>query len=222
MTQLLVPFSFLGIDAAIYLVSAIIGFAVAYYAFRLHSFSENRSHYYLYMGFTAISIGLLLLSVATFYAFINLKVLCTQECYANMLDPAFDIWDFGYWLYYLASIIAYGFFALMYMPKRKERKLFFILPVWFVAFPYFHLLSFFMVSYVVFRSFISYRTNKSLKSMLVFAAFLAIGIFHLLSLLNIFGKAVYVIAHIILLLGFLSLLAVLLKINKSQRVVKKR
>jgi hypothetical protein len=32
----------------------------------------------------------------------------------------------------------------------------------------------------------------------------------------VFGKIVYVIAHIILLLGFLALLAVLVKINKKK------
>ncbi len=215
MANLLIPYSFLGFDALIYLLSAAIGLVVAYYAFRVYSFTENKSHAYLHMGFVALGLGFLILSIATSYAFINLKVFCQQpqECYANMLDPAFDLWDMGYWIYYIASIIGYGFFALMYLP-RLRKKLFFILPVWYVAFPYFHLLSFFIISYVVFRSLVGYLNSRTANSLLVFTAFLFIGIFHLLSLLNIFGKAVYVIAHIILLLGFLSLLAVLLKINK--------
>jgi hypothetical protein len=215
--DLLIPFSFIGFDAVIYLISALIGFMVAYYAYKVYDITSNTSHFFLYIGFTILSMGLLVLSMASFYNFINLRVFCTESCYAGLFDQAFDIRDFGYWIYYASSAVAYLFFVLMYMPLPKAKKLpfFAILPFWYIIFPYFHLLSFFLIVFVIFRSLTSYLSNRSLNSLLITLAFTCMGIFHAMLFLNLFGKIIYVIAHFILLFGFASLLIVLIRINKA-------
>ena len=213
------PYSFLGFDSGIYLIAAIIGFVLAYYAFRTHELTSDRSHFYLYMGFAILSMGLLILSMTSFYTFINYKVLCAtpQTCYTAVFDSALDMRDFGYWIYYVASLVAYCLFALMYLPKFKEKVPAFSILIWWVAMPYFHLLSFFIISYVIFRSLVSYISSRKTNSLLVSLAFLFMGIFHILLLLTPYGKLLYVAAHFILLIGFISLLAVLVRVNKKKR-----
>ena len=214
------PYSFLGFDSGIYLAAAIIGFVLAYYAFRTHEFTSNKSHFYLYMGCAILSMGLLILSMTSFYTFVNYKVLCgtPEACYTAVFDSTLDIRDFGYWIYYISSLIAYCLFALMYLPRFKEKLPAFSILFWWAAFPYFHLLSFFIISYVIFRSLISYISSRNYSSFLVFITFLFMGIFHILLLLAPYGKLLYAGAHIILLIGFISLLAVLFRIKRKKGV----
>lgn len=216
------PYSFLGFDSGIYLVAAIIGFILAYYAFRTHQMTSNKSHFYLYLGFAILSMGLMILSMTSFYTFINYKVLCAtpEACYTAVFDSTLDIRDFGYWIYYISSVVAYCLFALMYIPKFKEKLPAFSILFWWAAFPYFHLLSFFIISYVIFRSMINYVTRRNSSSLLVFLTFLFMGIFHVLLLLAPYGKIIYAGAHIILLIGFISLLAVLIRINRKRGIFR--
>jgi len=209
-----VPYSFWGFDAGIYLISAIIGFVVAYFAFKAYDITEHRSHFYLYLGFVLLSMGFLVLSLSSFYGVLNVKMTCTEACYNRIFDPDFEIRDLGYWIYYLASVVAYGLFALMYFPETG-RMSFFILPVWYVFFPFFHLLSFFLISYVIFRSIIGHLHTRNTNSLLIMVAFISMGAFHVLLFLVSFSKIMYVIAHFILLFGFLSLFSVLYRINKK-------
>ena len=212
------PYSFLGFDSGIYLIAAIIGFVLAYYAFRTHQMTSNKPHFYLYMGFAILSMGLLILSMTSFYTFINYKVLCgtPEACYKVVFDSTLDMRDFGYWIYYVASVVAYCLFALMYFPKFKEKLPVFSILIWWAAMPYFHLLSFFIISYVIFRTLVSYVESRKTNSLLIFITFLFMGIFHILLLLTPYGKVLYVAAHFILLIGFIALLAVLVRINRKR------
>lgn len=215
------PYSFLGFDSCIYLVAAVIGFILAYYAFRTHELTSNKPHFYLYLGFAILSMGLLILSMTSFYTFVNYKVLCDtpENCYRIVFDSTFDIRDFGYWIYFIASLVAYCLFALMYIPKLREKVPVFCAILWWAAFPYFHLLSFFIISYVIFRSMVNYLKGRKANAFLVFLTFLFMGIFHLLLLLTPYGKLLYVAAHFILLIGFLALLAVLLRVIRKRKLV---
>jgi hypothetical protein len=214
------PYSFLGFDSGIYLAAAIIGFVLAYYAFRTHEITSNKSHFYLYTGFAILSMGLLILSMTSFYTFINYKVLCTtpEACYTAVFDSTLDMRDFGYWLYFISSLVAYSLFAIMYLPRLKQRVPAFCALLWWAVFPYFHLLSFFIISYVIFRSLANYARSRDTNSLLVFLAFLFMGVFHILLLLTPYGKILYVSAHFILLIGFISLLAVLVRINRKKGI----
>ncbi|MBL7206427.1 MAG: hypothetical protein ISS36_02395 [Candidatus Aenigmarchaeota archaeon] len=225
MPQLLVPFSFIGFDAVIYLLASVIGFTVAFYALKMHNFTSNRSHFFLYLGFVVLSMGFFVLSISGFYTFFALRVSCIHNCYALLFDQSFDVIDFGYYIYYLSSLVAYGLFVLMYLPlhrKDYKQKMFSVAPLWFVMFPFFHMFSIFLIAYVVFRSWVGFLQAKNYNSLSVFAAFLSIGAFHTILLLNIFSKEIYVLAHFILVLGFLSLLTVLIRIIRKKPSILER
>jgi hypothetical protein len=210
MPSVLVPYSFLGFDTAIYLVAAAIGFMVAYNASKIYGVSGKRSHMLLCHGFTILSIGFLILAVAGAYTYANIHF-SGQSTELPLFAPAFDVYDMGYWIYYAASVVAYAMFIMMYMPgsAKTDRRLFFILPYWFVAFPFFQLISLLLIAYVAFRSAANYFDKKSRGSFFVAAAFGCMALFHLLLLFASFSKVIYAAAHALLIIGMLSLLMVL-------------
>jgi uncharacterized membrane protein len=90
-----------------------------------------------------------------------------------------------------------------------------MIPLWYTGFPYFNILSFFLLSYAIFNAILNFTSKKNLNSLLVMAAFSLIGLYHLLLFFTSFSKIIYVAAHLSLLLGFLSLLAMLMRVSRK-------
>ena len=208
-TDVLIPIRFYGFDSVMYFVSAIIGFLVSFYAFRLFELTEKKFHFFLYLGFTVISMGLLTIAITSGYVYMNYFL---SGQYIGT-DPYSSVDDFGYWIYYATSLIGYGILSMIYLPEKTK---FFplLIPVWYKGFPYFQIFAFFLLSYVVFRSAVNFARKKSLNTFLVFSAFGLIGLYHLLLFFTAFSKILYVLGHFSLLAGFLALLIVLLRVRK--------
>lgn len=214
--HVLVPYLFLGFDTVVYFIAAVIGFMIAYNASKVYEISSKRSHMYLSYGFTILSIGFLILAISSGYTYTTMKF-TNQVTELPLFNNVFDVYDMGYWIYYGASIVAYLMFIMMYLPgsAKDNKKLFFILPYWFIFFPYFHLISIFLISYVAFKSASNYFNKKSKGSFFVMCAFTCLALFHLLMLFASLEKIIYVFAHAFLILGALSLLMVLTRVSKK-------
>jgi hypothetical protein len=209
MAKVLIPVWFFGFDALFYIAALLIGLAVAFYAFKVYSITQKKQHFYLFMGFTILSIGFLSLIMTSLYIFIN------DPIFLTIYNTTFDIMDFGFIMYYLISVVAYSFFIMMYLPEEKKKvPMFSILPWWFVLFPFFHLLSVLMLAFVVFRSFINWNQKRTRSGFAVFAAFSGIGLFHLLSFFTFKYAMFYIVANVCLILGFLSLFVVLVRVSR--------
>lgn len=206
--EVLIPVRFYGFDSVTYTGAAIIGFFVSYFAFKLYSVTSKRAHNYLYLSFTLLSMGLLVLSIASWYNYFNYEIY--QRSY--LLDEYVYVDDFAFWIYYLCSSLAYLLLASMYFPEKRFPIMF--LPPWSRGFPYFNLLSLFILSYVIFRSLTNFFVYKNLNSFLVSLSFGLIGLYHLLLIFTSFSKLVYVAAHFSLGLGFLSLLIMLIRVSR--------
>ncbi len=207
-----IPLVFFGVDSAIYLVAAIIGFFVAYYAYRTYDLTHQRQHFYLTAGFIILSLGFLTLALSSLYGYLSLSAAAAGT---TIFDNAFDVHDFGYWIYYIASVIAYLCFAVMYLPQKAKVPTLaaFVVPLWFEAYPFFHLLSFVLIAFVVMRTSINFLLRKSTRSFLVAFAFGCFAIFHALLLLSALRGLIYVLAHGFLFLGTISLLLVLMQLR---------
>lgn len=207
--EILIPTRFYGFDSVTYTVAAVIGFLVSYYAFKMYSATSKRTHKYLYLSFTLLSMGLLVLSVASWYNYFNYEIYHGKY----LLDQYVAMDDFAYWIYYLCSILGYLLLASMYFPEKGFPLLF--LPVWSSGFPYFNVLSLFILSYAIFRSVANFFSKKNMNSFLVAASFSLIGLYHLLLVFTSFSRFIYVIAHVCLGLGFFSLLVMLAKVSRK-------
>lgn len=206
--NVIVPSWFFGFDSVMYFLSAIIAFLVSFYAFKLYNMTSKKSHFYLYSSFAILGMGLLIIGITTLF---TLFIANTTA----LADTSAWVDDFGFWIYYASSVFAYGLLAMMYLPEKLKFPI--LLPYWYNAFPYFQVLSFFLLSYVIFKSALNYTLNKNSNSLLVLAAFSLMGAYHLLSLFTSVNEFVYVLAQISLLSGFLMLLIMLMRVNKIGR-----
>lgn len=204
-----IPLRFLGFDSLMYLLSAFIGFLISYYAFKVYNITKKRSHFYLHLSFTILSIGLLILVLTTGYFYINYYVFKRFTAF----DEISYVDDFGYWVYYISSLVAYSLLAFTYL--SEDWKLPIMLPVWSKGFPYFHVTSFFILSYVIFKNAINYGIKKNKNAFLVTLGFTLMGSYHFLMFFAFVSKYIYVLADLSLLLGFMSLLMMLARVSKK-------
>ncbi|HLD57628.1 MAG TPA: hypothetical protein VJA47_04935 [archaeon] len=212
--DIVVPKWFFGFDSAIYIFVAIVGFLITYYSYKMYATTSKKQHLFLYWGFKIISIGFLLLAITRIYSYGIVLPTCTDECVLTTSGSAFTITDFGYWIYFAASLLAYLMFILTSMSEKIRLPIPFILPVWFAAFPYFHITSIFLLAFVIFNNILNFLRNKNMTTLLVLLAFIFIGIFHMSLVVIPINQTVYVFAHLFLLLGFLSFLFMLVKVLK--------
>ncbi len=210
MPNILIPHRFYGFDSVMYTLSALIGFLVSYYAFKLYTTTNKKSHFYLQIAFTILSIGLLTLGVTSGYAYLNYIII---ESPNPLLDQITYVDDFGYWIYYVSSLVGYSVLALMYVSEKS--RFFILLPPWQKGLPYFNILSFFILSYVIFRSIVNFVVKKKLNSFLVMTSFILIGAYQILLFLSSFSKLLYVAAHLSLITGFGCLLLMLIRVNRG-------
>lgn len=206
--NVLVPPWFFGFDSVMYLLSAAIGFLVSFHAFKLYNVTSKKSHFYLHASFAILGMGLLVLGVTTVFSI-------SFSSASLFADAISWVDDFGFWIYYASSLFAYGLLVMMYLPEKFRFPIF--LPLWNIGFPYFQVASIFLISYVIFKSASNYMLNRNSNALLVLAAFVLIGMYHLLSLFTSLDGIVYVFAQLSLLSGFVSLLIMLTRVNNVGR-----
>lgn len=229
--HLLIPAWFYGFDSAMYLISAIIGFFISFNSYKLYSITRKKPHFYLHLGFMLLSLGLLLLSLVSAFSYLTLEF-CRISCELNLFDVSFGGEDFGYLMYFGLSIIGYTLLASTHLPERSKIPSFILifillfsilliftgipeseLLIWYAYHQYFHLLSFLIVGYVLFRVFINFSESKDLNSLLVVLGFTGIITFHILHFFSYFTPWMYVFAHVSLIVGYLALLLMLIRVK---------
>lgn len=204
----LIPVWFYLITSVIYSSSAIIGFLVSYFAYRAYRMTKNKVHLILFLSFLILSSGLVVLFGTSAYIYTTLELYRGSSISLNLLNYQ------GFRTYYILSAIGYLLLILMYLPKKIMNKLFILyVPIWYASSFNFHLISIVLLLYVMIQSIINSVKKKNLDSYLVTLAFTCLLIFHLLLLLTTFSQSMYVTANVFLIIGFLSLLIMLIRVN---------
>ena len=230
--HLIIPVWFYGFDALMYFLSSIIGFLLSFYFYKIYSLSSEKRHMYLYLGFLLLSLGLLNLSISDTYSYIAFMN-CHKVCVLGIIDNAFSLEDFSYFAYFGLSLFAYTMFLFAYKVEKFKYSTILIplfigylllilltLPstesihLWQTYHEYFHLIAFLMTVFVAFRNVLNYTEKKNLNSFLVMISFSFISLFHLFHLFSFVSGWMYVFAHISMLIGFSSLLVMVLRVKK--------
>jgi hypothetical protein len=207
--QEFIPLWFYGFDSLIYLFATAIGFGISFQLLKLYGATEKKSHLRLHFGMILLSIGFLALSMVNIYSYINFEESCKSICNIGTFDETFGIYDLGYWVYYTFSVFAYILILTVYLPEKGQFPVIIPLPVWFVAFKSFHLTSLFLLSYIIFRTMFNYFSSRNVYRFLVMLSFLSLGGYHVLLFFAQLNNIIYVMAHVSLLISFLSLLFML-------------
>ncbi len=240
--MIIIPAWFYGFDAAMYFISALIGFLLSFYFHRIFSISSEKTHMYLHLGFLILSIGLLSLSISDMFSY---SAYCNchatfRPCILSILDNVFSFDDYAYLAYFGLSLIAYFLFILAYSKEYFNFSrtfllalagyllviLFFVtmkedIVLWYSYNGCFHLTAFMMLAFVSFKNIVNYAETKRLNSYLVAFSFSMISLFHLMHIFASLSGWVYVLGHIFLLTGFISLLSLVLHIRHIQERVKR-
>src|SRR3989338_7277407 len=96
---IIIPVWFYGFDSAMYFISSIVGFLLSFYFYKIYSFSSDKKHSYLYLGFLFLSIWLLSLSITDMYSYIAFSN-CRASCVLGIIDNVFSLEDFAYLVYF--------------------------------------------------------------------------------------------------------------------------
>ena len=203
-----IPLWFYEVSSGIYLLSAIICFFVGYFAFKAYKMYSKKNLLYFFLGFTILGIGFLILTLPSIYVYLAL------EFYEQPPISINEINYIGFSLYYITSLIAYILLASMYLSEKIKNKFFVLfVPLWYADSLEFHLLSLVLILLVFIQTIFNSLKKKKLNSYLVSFTFLCLSIFHLLLILIPFNVTMYLIANLILITGFASLLYMLIRVN---------
>jgi len=205
------------------LVAFIITLAVAYQALKGYRLTKQRTLWYVHFSFAVLSAGLLIDSLAGFLGII-----------ARALRVTVALTLVGYSVYFFAQLLAYciliyayvsqtrtlnttsipvvlsslfGFVALQIPPGTPIR----LLGPLVEYHPVSEIVLLFLVSYVAVQTGMNYSATKDKSAFLVFLAFVFLALSHLFFILQPIGPLLFVIGHVLQLLGFVSLLAMLLR-----------
>ncbi len=199
---------FFGFDSLMELIAFAIALAVAYQALKGYRISKERTLLYLNISFVLLGAGLLVDALANIILII-----------AHFNRAFLFLFALGYTINFVAQLLAYGILALAYLQQTKSittQVAMAALPIlFFEQNSVTELILMFLLVYVSIQTAINYSIAKTTNALLVFGAFTSLAISHTLFLLFTFAPVFFPFAHIAQLFGFLMLLAMLLRVNKS-------
>lgn len=205
----LIPVWFYSYSAIVYLLSAIIGFLVSYFSFRLYRMSSVKLNLILSLAFLALGFAFLSLTITSLYTYFYLPHF-KQFQNLGLVNRA------GFNFYYIASLIGYLLILMIYLPKKVKEKFFILyVPLWYTDLTSFHMISILFLSYVVVRNIVNFVKRVDLNSFLVMFAFISMIVFHILLLQISFSITLYLLAHSFLTIGFGALLFMLIRVSRK-------
>jgi hypothetical protein len=209
------------------LVAFIIALAIAYQALKGYRLTKQRTLWYVHFSFGVLSAGLLIDSLA---GFIGIA--------ARTLRGTIAFTTIGYSIYFFAQLLGYSILIYAYVSQTRTLNIS-TSPVLLASLfgfaalqvapgivarlfgpleyhPVSEILLLFLVFYVAFQTGTNYSATKDRNAFLVFLAFLLLALSHLLFILQPISPLLFVVGHLLQLSGFVSFLAMLLRVTRNQ------
>lgn len=200
-----VPEWFYLFSGLVYLLTFAISIFVSYFSFKLYRITSSKSH-------ALLSVSFLLIAIA--FAVITITSTFTYEQSESLNQSIFNLNTSAYNIYYFLTLAAYLFLVMINLPKKDDRLYMFV-PLWFISSSQFHLVALMFLIYISARTVFNFFKVKTEDAFLVMLAFLMITLFHVFLLLMPFGVELYLVAHVFLIAGFLSLLTMLIRVTRK-------
>ena len=183
-------------------VGAFISFLTAYQSLRAFRVLGRRPLLYLHFGFTLLGVGMVSRVFASLYV--------VSAASPGVVGRMASLSSLTCGLVRLAS---YGLFAAALSETRMKVEAAVLLPL--LVNPYTEFLCVAVMVYVVARSAMNYALTSSDEGLLVFAAFLLMLVGHVFFALSPFRPFFYLLGHVSQLAGFLSMLAMLVRVGRG-------
>jgi len=188
-------------------IASIIAIAIANQALKGYNLSKEKTLLYLNISFVLIGAGLLVDGLTSL-------IVDLAGARPGFLYP----FAVGYSINFVAQVIAYGLLVYAYIHQARSVPGPAVLAA--VPFLFFRrnavteLILVFLLAYIAIQTGTNYGVNKSKNALLVFAAFVSLSIAHVFFLIFTVAPIFYPFAHVAQLVGFLLLLAMLLRVNQ--------
>jgi len=205
----MVLFRLFGFDAIMVFISSFIAFAIGYYAGKAFRMTSEKLLLYLNLSFSILGVGLLTDGLTAVYAYLAL----TSKPHFNVGL----ILVVGNWILSIAEIVAFSLLVYVYVKQASWTVGSFALtPLIFKTYnPLTEMVIIFLLGYISLQALTNYSSRKEANSMLVFIGFIFILLSHIFFFLTSTWIGSYIIAHFLQLSGFLSLLVMLLRVNRK-------
>jgi hypothetical protein len=223
------PRWFLPYDAIFQLITAFVALAVALYALKGHQWIRERTLYFLFLAFLLLSVGLFVNGMTLTYAQLM------GISFTAPSDPL-SIVDLGFWTYYAIQILAYSLLVFAYAMRLRVSALAMGIilgaggggpgpgggggaggagSTLISAGPFAELSLVILLLIIVVAQLAHMVVKRSTSSIMVTFSFLLLLMSHLLIMFSSLEDIVYVIGRSLELVGFLSLLGVLLNLRRG-------
>ena len=221
------PLWFVGFDSLMEFVAFIIALAIAFQAFKGYRLTKQKTLLYVQFSFALLSAGLLVDSLAGFLGIL-----------ARSLKGVEILTQVGYTIYFLAQVLAYGILVYAYVSQTRTLSTTsvslslvslsglaalqasqgpVIRPLSLLEYhPISEIVLLFLLVYITFQTGINYSATKERNAFLVFLGFLLLVLSHLFFILALVGPLFFVFGHVFQLVGFVSLLSMLLRVTRAK------
>lgn len=203
------------------LTSSFISILVGYQAFKSYKASSAKGFFYLYWGFIVLGVGIFLRAITvTFFVLVFRTI---EDVPSSLLSLS----NFAGIIFTVTQLVAYSLFIATYVIQAGSlgqqdlgvggamaaavfpvARLFYI--------PTLELLAITMLGLVAVSSLMNFLHQRSLNSALVFFGFSFMFFSHLLFLFMIFDELLLLFGQIMQLMGFVCLLIMLAKVNRTR------
>jgi hypothetical protein len=189
--------------------SALISFVVGYYALKGYRVSSERGLLLLHFGFVTLGVSMLLRVITTFY------VIALVREFASPRPAVAAALTFASIIYSVAQLVAYGLFAVNYTRQAKMlAQMAVFRPLFMLRYePLLELIAIVLLGYVAVQSIINLAMKRNTNAFLVTLGFSFMFVSHLFFLFTIVETALHLIGQITQLIGFLSLLLMLMRVS---------
>ena len=209
--ETLIPIWFYIFSGVAYFAAAAISLAVCYFAFRIYRTSRQKKIMFLSIVFLLLGIAFVSLTISSVYTYFYQPYLRDS---LGISLTAFNKSAFSF--YYVLSLLSYVTLFITYFPDEVRKKFYVLyVPLWFSGADGFHIVSILLLAFVVYRALSNFYKSRSTNSFLVLLAFSLMAVFHVTMLMLPFDLTYFLVSHALLAVGFLSLLVMLIRVNRS-------
>lgn len=210
------PRWFLPYDAIFQLITAVVALAVAMYALKGHQWVRERTLFALFLAFLLLSLGLFINGITLSYASL------TGISFSHSGSSS-AIADFGFWAYYVLSLIAFSILVLAYANGLRESSMALAAGGMMgrggaglvLAGPLLELFLVILLFVIIVAQLAHNIVRHNRYSALVTFSFVLLLLSHLLIMFSSLEDVIYVVGRLLELSGFLALLAVLVGLRRT-------
>ncbi len=195
-------------------VSAVISFAIAYYAYKSFRMSSIRRLFLLHLGFVILGVALLL-------RFVTFTFLLSLRFSEQNVQAIRGIVSLGGFVFSSLQLVAYILFSASYTSQpesaNENGKILAVLPGFYLIFfnPFLELLSLAIIGYVVARALILFIYKSSGNSLLVLLGFACFFASHLFFLFTAIEESLLFLGQVVQLFGFIFFLVMLTRVTRT-------